>query len=139
MQYVLLSNCDFFPCDSVSGRRENYALLLQRKKKSTHLLMSAFFFGCSNNLFSRTVASQVFSALVSLTSVFGMRTGGTSPLTSPQWYINRVSLRIYSSFRYIQYIPFFLSRQFLYTVDSQLHSIFQYIFSPASLYSSDVL
>ena len=50
------------------------------------------FNGCSNNLFSRTVASQVFSALVSLTTVFGMRTGGTSPLTSPQWYIHKVSL-----------------------------------------------
>ena len=35
------------------------------------------------DLFSRTVASQVFSAMASLTSVFGMGTGGTSPLMTP--------------------------------------------------------
>ena len=52
-------------------------------------------FGCSNNLSSRTVASQVLSALVSLTTVFGMRTGGTSPLTSPQWYISDFSVYIF--------------------------------------------
>ena len=34
-------------------------------------------------LFSRAVASQVFSARVSLTSVFGMGTGGPSPLRTP--------------------------------------------------------
>ena len=62
--------------------------------KKEPLLWFFFLFGCSNNLSSRTVASQVFSALVSLTSVFGMRTGGTSPLTSPQWYISGFTLGI---------------------------------------------
>ena len=55
-------------------------------------LQSQVFNGCSNNLSSRAVSSKVLSALVSLTSVFGMRTGGTSPLTSPQWYIYKLSL-----------------------------------------------
>ena len=36
-----------------------------------------------NVLFSRAVARQVSSALESLTSVFGMGTGGTSPPLSP--------------------------------------------------------
>ena len=31
---------------------------------------------------------KVLSALESLTSVFGMRTGGSSPLSSPQWLYN---------------------------------------------------
>ena len=31
---------------------------------------------------------KVLSALKSLTSVFGMRTGGSSPLSSPQWLYN---------------------------------------------------
>ena len=35
------------------------------------------------DLFSRAVASQVSSALQSLTSVFGMGTGGPSPLKTP--------------------------------------------------------
>ena len=36
--------------------------------------------GVGFDLFSRAVASQVFSALQSLTSVFGMGTGGPSAL-----------------------------------------------------------
>ena len=35
------------------------------------------------DLFSRAVASQVFSAQVSLTAVFGMGTGGPSLLLTP--------------------------------------------------------
>ena len=41
-----------------------------------------------NDLASRTVTRQVLSARQSLTSVFGMRTGGTSALSSPQWLYN---------------------------------------------------
>ena len=66
------------------------------KKNHKH---GSFLFGCSNNLFSRAVSSKVFSALVSLTSVFGMRTGGTSPLTSPQWYIHKAFALNISLFR----------------------------------------
>ena len=39
--------------------------------------------GVGFDLFSRAVASQVFSALQSLTSVFGMGTGGPSALKKP--------------------------------------------------------
>ena len=37
------------------------------------------------DLSSRSVSRQVFSALVSLTSVFGMGTGGPSPLKTPTY------------------------------------------------------
>ena len=43
--------------------------------------------GSGSYLFSRAVARKVFSAQVSLTTVFGMRTGGSSPPSPPQWYI----------------------------------------------------
>ena len=85
------------------------------------------FNGCSNNLSSRAVSSKVLSALVSLTSVFGMRTGGTSPLTSPQWYIRSLSL-LNIFFRYIYYTPFWTFRQFLFTLDPQLHRSFFHSF-----------
>ena len=39
--------------------------------------------GAGNYLSSQGAAPQVFSAQVSLTSVFGMGTGGTSPSSSP--------------------------------------------------------
>ena len=114
------SNCDFFS-DTIALAivGSGYGCC---KKKSTHLLMNAFFFGCSNNLSSRTVASQVLSALVSLTSVFGMRTGGTSPLTSPQWYIYKVALEHIGFSCALIVAHFSISRQIFYTADSQLHS-----------------
>ena len=40
-------------------------------------------FLCRHSLFSRPVARQVFSAIVSLTSVFGMGTGGPSRQSTP--------------------------------------------------------
>ena len=53
----------------------------EAKKKKTEV----FFFNwkVGNDLFSRSVSRQVFSALKVLTSVFGMRTGGTPSLESP--------------------------------------------------------
>ena len=135
MLFVFIQNpsiCDFFS-DTIALAivGSGYGCC---KKKSTHLLMNAFFNGCSNNLSSRTVASQVLSALVSLTSVFGMRTGGTSPLTSPQWYIFGF-LRVYLSQSVIYFTLFFICRQFIYTVDSQLHRIFSKFFSYINLFS----
>ena len=38
-----------------------------------------------NDLLFRLVSKQVPSALESLTSVFGMRTGGSSQLSPPEW------------------------------------------------------
>ena len=46
---------------------------------------------CGNYLSSRVVSDRVLSAQLSLTSVFGMRTGGTSTLSSPQWLYNCLS------------------------------------------------
>ena len=43
---------------------------------------------CRHYLSSQAVASQVFSAQVSLTAVFGMGTGGPSPQSAPTYYFN---------------------------------------------------
>ncbi len=53
--------------------------------------------GCGNYLTFRGREPQVLSAQESLTSVFGMRTGGSSPLSSPQWLYIRSSRVIYLS------------------------------------------
>ena len=68
---------------------------------------------CGNSLSSRAVSSQVLSAQLSLTSVFGMETGGSSTLSSPQW--------LYNCFRrvYTMFSP----------VDLQLHSALYKFFS----------
>ena len=51
------------------------------KNESSPHLRAAFL--CRHSLFSRPVARQVFSAIVSLTSVFGMGTGGPSRQSTP--------------------------------------------------------
>ena len=43
---------------------------------------------CRHYLSFQAVASQVFSARVSLTAVFGMGTGGPSPQSAPTYYFN---------------------------------------------------
>ena len=65
---------------------------------------------CGDSLSSQAVASQVLSAQLSLTSVFGMRTGGSSTLSSPQWLYNR--------------FPWYILDCHLLIVDSQLHKNF---------------
>ena len=42
---------------------------------------------CRHYLFSQAVASQVFSARMSLTAVFGMGTGGPSPQSAPTYFL----------------------------------------------------
>ena len=51
--------------------------------KKENCFSTVLFFCVGIDLFSRLVAKQVSSALVSLTSVFGMGTGGPSPLKTP--------------------------------------------------------
>ena len=51
------------------------------KKRQASLPVSLLHIGV--DLFSRSVSRQVLSALVSLTAVFGMGTGGPSPLKTP--------------------------------------------------------
>ena len=46
-------------------------------------MMTVSLFKSWHYLFFRAVASQVFSARVSLTAVFGMGTGGPSPQSAP--------------------------------------------------------
>ena len=58
-----------------------------RKRKEQMLLHLFFLMKCGNVLLSHTVSRTVPSALCGLTSVFGMRTGGSHMILSPQWYI----------------------------------------------------
>ena len=73
------------PIPSVPGkwvtkkRRETSAERREREKTADGLS----FLCVGIDLSSQSVARQVFSALVSLTSVFGMGTGGPSPLKTP--------------------------------------------------------
>ena len=70
---------------------------IQGKKATKKPLNSEWFFCLETgiDLSSRAVSSQVLLAQSSLTSVFGMRTGGSSTLSSPQWLYNCVSQIIY--------------------------------------------
>ena len=56
-------------------------IIAPHKRKKTAAKAAVFCVGI--DLFSRSVSRQVSSALVSLTSVFGMGTGGPSPLKTP--------------------------------------------------------
>ena len=58
------------------------------KKKSTEINRYSFWF-LGNVLSFQAVASQVFSTMRSLTSVFGMRTGGPSLYRHWLWYIHK--------------------------------------------------
>ena len=60
------------------------------QKEHTSTDVCSFCLGCSNYLSSRVVSNKVLSAQASLTSVFGMRTGG------PRRYRHRIG--IYSRF-----------------------------------------
>ena len=55
----------------------------QTKEKRFRISSEAFFVQVGDYLFSRAVSSELSSAQVSLTSVFGMGTGGTSPSSTP--------------------------------------------------------
>ena len=52
--------------------------LTNKENKKRHLLVSLFIFLISNFLSFQAVSSQVLSAFTSLTTVFGMGTGGSS-------------------------------------------------------------
>ena len=63
-------------------------------KKERRFLFVLFCVGIA--LFSRAASSQVFSALMSLTSVFGMGTGGPSPPLAPTFLL-RFSPSLYKT------------------------------------------
>ena len=65
---------------NITKSQENestFASVLSATIKRTDLI-GQFFFDVGEDLFSRDVSVQVSSAQMSLTSVFGMGTGGTS-------------------------------------------------------------
>lgn len=120
---IILRKFHSFPYESVA-LVEKFVRYEKTQKKELLFIVVLFLIGCSNNLFSRTVASQVFSALVSLTTVFGMRTGGTSPLTSPQWYISAFAVNIFFS---VHIVHLFLSAVNLFT--RQIHNCIRFSFN----------
>ena len=75
---------------SVRRRGSRSAAIQQQKKKPfRHKKTTILLDGCLNVgilLLSRAVASQVSSARASLTSVFGMGTGGPSPQSTPTYF-----------------------------------------------------
>ena len=62
---------------------------ITKKERSKNFVL----FCVGTALFSRAASSQVFSALVSLTSVFGMGTGGPSPPLAPTLLLRRLRRR----------------------------------------------
>ena len=56
---------------------------VSRQKKNASEFLLKRFVQVGDYLFSRAVSSELSSAQVSLTSVFGMGTGGTSPSSTP--------------------------------------------------------
>ena len=67
----------------ITLQRENLKKDIKKHRSKWTVLME-----CGNDLSSRQVTLQVLSARWSLTSVFGMRTGGSFRLLSPQWLYN---------------------------------------------------
>ena len=59
-----------------------------KKITATAFTVTVIFLKSGNVLSSQALDHQVLSALVSLTSVFGMGTGGTLLPLSPEWYYN---------------------------------------------------
>ena len=85
------------PTSCLSGTRSN---LLSYEPLWLHLVYFrakeafASFLDVSTELSSRTVARKVFSPLQSLTSVFGMGTGGPSPQSTPTFRVCHSALDI---------------------------------------------
>ena len=57
---------------------------------------------CWRYLFSRPVTRQVSSAQVSLTSVFGMGTGGPSPQSTPTLFPNKIRSTVFVRYRRVK-------------------------------------
>ena len=74
---------------------------IYRRKKTA---AQAAVFRVGIDLSSRSVSRQVLSALVSLTSVFGMGTGGPSPLKTPTAFGTHQILQ-YSSLKVKAFLP----------------------------------
>src|SRR5699024_10642914 len=64
-----------------SAYRRSFLSRISKKRTSEEVR-----FLCWRYLFSRPVSRQVSSAQVSLTSVFGMGTGGPSPQSTPTYF-----------------------------------------------------
>ena len=88
-----------YACHSLKFFPFSHKKFFARKKTLRNYYITSFLFECGDNLSSRTVASQVLSARLSLTSVFGMRTGGSSTLSSPQWLYKPLMSRYIYFFR----------------------------------------
>ena len=77
---LLMFISSYIICHSGYKYQENFKI----KKKKPQLLLQ-FFYCVGIALSSRAASSQVLSALMSLTTVFGMGTGGPSSLKTPTY------------------------------------------------------
>ena len=64
-----------------------------------------FYLKSGNDLSSRSVSRQVLSARVSLTSVFGMGTGGSLLPLSPEW-LRLLDLKPLTDYKNSRFTPF---------------------------------
>ena len=89
----------------------------KQRKKTTRKY--EWFLRVGENLFSRAVTSQVSSAPASLTSVFGMGTGGPSPQSTPTYFPSKrkVSKRNSNNFLLLTVL---LNDKSLYSFSSSL-------------------
>ena len=93
------SACSLLRCTAVFDPCKAYARL---KVKKRHSDVSVSFFWMRQQPNLPWGDPKVLSALESLTSVFGMRTGGSSPLSSPQWLYIRLR-GVYTSYDFSPY------------------------------------
>ena len=83
-RFALLNRISFSTSTRISLRCPVLHALLRKAKRASYF-HSLLFCKTGNVLFSQAVARQVSSALESLTSVFEMGTGGSSPPLSPDF------------------------------------------------------
>ena len=125
---------------SGNRRGEQYLPASSPKPRKKHLTSEMLQRGTGSDLSSRAVSSQVLSALESLTTVFGMGTGGTSPSLPPVGFRGS-STSFLSPFGYpalVDHNPFGLHpdncTSFRFNIsDLQLISLFSFVLASGSL------
>ena len=88
-------------CPAYAGRN-GFPLerVVRHAKNPRGNILEGFFRDAGIYLFSQAVSSQLSSAQVSLTSVFGMGTGGTSPSSTPAVQVSHPACHFYGRLRF---------------------------------------
>ena len=104
---------------------------LRNAKKAAHF-RELLFYKTGNDLFSQAVSRQVSSALKSLTSVFGMGTGGSSSPSSPDLFFPLFKQNNEKSFP-LSHSPIFSWLSFRSISIGQLHTLLHFHLRPIYL------